>query len=189
MWVALRENPELPLDDSRIEAVAAATRRAGIWNVPTQVLTEGRLRSDEKKDSISPDAVMRRRIVDIRRRLIKALSDAGAGLLLGTDAPLVPLGASVHTELELLVAAGLTPYQALATGTRNVAEFFGTVDSTGTIAVGKRADLILLRGNPLKDIRNTASPSGVMLGGRWLDRAALDARLELLGRTVKKATR
>jgi hypothetical protein len=57
------------------------------------------------------------------------------------------------------------------------AEYFGTLDSTGTIAVGKRADLVLLPGNPLRDIRHTLEPAGVMLGGRWLDREALDRLL------------
>ena len=76
---------------------------------------------------------------------------------MGSDAPQiynVP-GFSIHRELESLVAAGLTPYQALETGTRNVAVFFGTLATTGTIAVGKRADLILLDANPLADVRNT----------------------------------
>jgi imidazolonepropionase-like amidohydrolase len=77
----------------------------------------------------------------------------------------------------VLVDAGLTPYQALATGTRNVAEFLGTVDSTGTIAVGKRADLVLLFGNPLRDISHTAGPAGVMVGGHWIPRAEIEARL------------
>jgi imidazolonepropionase-like amidohydrolase len=79
--------------------------------------------------------------------------------------------------LAALVRTGLTPYQALETGTRNVAVFFGTADSSGTVAVGKRADLVLLAGNPLADIQQTRRIAGVMLGGRWLDRAALDRRL------------
>jgi imidazolonepropionase-like amidohydrolase len=66
-------------------------------------------------------------------------------------------------------------------GTRNVAVFFGTLDRTGTVEPGKRADLLLLEGDPLADIRNTARLAGVMLGGRWLPRAELDARLSALG--------
>jgi imidazolonepropionase-like amidohydrolase len=113
-------------------------------------------------------------ILTARQRLIKALQDAKVGLLLGTSSRPVARP-SVHRELELLVEAGLTPYQALATGTRNVAAFLGTLDSTGTIAVGKRADLALLGGNPLKDIHHTAAYVGLMVGGRWLSRKALDA--------------
>jgi imidazolonepropionase-like amidohydrolase len=124
--------------------------------------------------------------MDTRRRLIKALHAGGAGLLLGSDAPQiynVP-GFSIHRELEALVAAGLTPYQALETGTRNVAMFFGTSAQTGTIEVGKRADLVLLDGNPLTDIRNTTRRSGVMLRGKWLPRADLDARLDAIAKSL-----
>jgi imidazolonepropionase-like amidohydrolase len=151
-----------------IQALAAATRRAGVWNCPTVLLEEGQ----------------RRHEVFLRRRLVKALQDAGAGLLLGTDA-VGPFNGSkqygdpgvIHRELEALVRAGLTPYQALATGTRNVAEFFNMPDESGTVAVGKRADLLLLNGNPLEQIRNTAQPAGVMIGGRWLPREELDRRV------------
>jgi adenine deaminase len=105
-------------------------------------------------------------------------------VLLGTDdagADGTLPGVAVHRELQLLVKAGLTPYQALATGTRNmglfVKTFFHTRDETGTIAVGQRADLVLLQQNPLEDIRHTRQPAGVMVGGRWLPRAELDRRL------------
>jgi hypothetical protein len=83
----------------------------------------------------------------------------------------------VHDELAALVRAGLTPSQALLTGTRHVAEYLGKLDSTGTVAVGKWADLVLLSGNPLQDIRHTREPVGVMIRGRWLDRTALDQGL------------
>jgi imidazolonepropionase-like amidohydrolase len=125
--------------------------------------------------------------MELRRKLIKALHAGGAGLLLGSDAPQiynVP-GFSTHRELESLVAAGLTPYQALETGTRNVALFFGTLGHTGTIGVGKRADLVLLDADPLADIRNTARRSGVMLGGRWLSKAALDQRLDAIAAAMR----
>ena len=126
------------------------------------------------------------RTMQTRRRLIRALHAGGAGLLLGSDAPQiynVP-GFSIHRELEALVAAGLTPYQALETGTRNVAVFFGTSDRTGTIEVGKRADLVLLDANPLTDIRNTGRQSGVMLRGRWLSRAEIQTRLDAIAKSV-----
>jgi imidazolonepropionase-like amidohydrolase len=126
------------------------------------------------------------RTMDTRRRLIRALHAGGAGLLLGSDAPQiynVP-GFSIHRELEALVAAGLTPYQALETGTRNVAVFFGTLPQTGTIEVGKRADLVLLEGNPLTDIRNTGRQAGVMFRGRWLGRAEIQSRLDAIAKSV-----
>jgi imidazolonepropionase-like amidohydrolase len=120
-----------------------------------------------------------RRMIEMRRRLIKALHAAGAGLLLGSDAPQiynVP-GFSIHRELESLVASGLTPYQALETGTRNVASFLGTQRQTGTIEKGKRADLVLLAADPRADIRNPTRRSGVMVGGRWLPRQEIERRL------------
>ncbi|MCZ6916893.1 MAG: amidohydrolase family protein [Gemmatimonadetes bacterium] len=61
--------------------------------------------------------------------------------------------------------------------TRDVAVFAGTLDSTGTIEVGKRADLLLLDANPLHDIANTSRITGVMLGGRWLSRTELERML------------
>ncbi|MBI2614239.1 MAG: amidohydrolase family protein, partial [Gemmatimonadetes bacterium] len=196
------------VDESRIPELARATRAAGVWNVPTQILMEN-LASDEDpavmaqrpeirymppallEGSIRQKRVLRqqypsaddwRRFVEIRRKLVKALHDQGAGLLLGSDAPQwwnVP-GFSALRELGALVAAGLTPYQALETGTRNVAVYFGTEDRAGTIEVGKQADLILLDANPLEDIGNVWRNSGVMIRGRWLSQATLDERLERL---------
>jgi imidazolonepropionase-like amidohydrolase len=120
-----------------------------------------------------------RRTIEARRRLIRALHAAGAGLLLGSDAPQVynVPGFSTHRELASLVAAGLTPYQALETGTRNVATYFKTSKETGTIETGKRADLILLDGDPLVDIGNTTRRSGVMVRGRWVPQAEIERRL------------
>jgi len=125
-----------------------------------------------------------RRMIEVRRRLIKALHDAGAGLLLGSDAPQVwnVPGFSTHRELESLVAAGLTPWQALETGTRNVARYFGTLGETGTVERGKRADLVLLDADPLADIRNTTRRAGVMVRGRWLPQAEIEARLAEVAR-------
>jgi imidazolonepropionase-like amidohydrolase len=82
------------------------------------------------------------------------------------------------------VAAGLTPYQALETGTRNVAVFFGTLATSGTIGVGKRADLVLLDANPLTDVANTTRRSGVMLRGRWLPKAEIETRLTAIAKSV-----
>src|SRR5690606_17193028 len=116
-------------------------------------------------------AAGRARFLELRRKAIKALHDAGATLLLGSDAPQlwdVP-GFSIHRELGYYVDAGLTPYQALQTGTINVARFFGWEAESGTIATGKRADMILLDANPLVGIANTWRIAGVMVAGRWLD--------------------
>lgn len=111
--------------------------------------------------------------------LARALHRAGISLLAGTDAgiPFTFPGSSLHEELDLLVAAGLTPAEALAAATSGPAELLGR-DDLGTIAPGKRADLVLLRGNPLEDVRHTREIEAVILDGALLDRERLDRILQ-----------
>jgi imidazolonepropionase-like amidohydrolase len=207
-WFGARLGPEVDL--ARIPEVARRTRAAGVWNVPTQTLmdsyatvesAEQLARRPELRyvpprdrqrwiawkhaaDSANIPRADLDRWIGVRRQLIRALHDAGAGLLLGSDAPQVwnVPGFSVHRELEAIVAAGLRPYDALATGTRNVAEYLGTAGQAGTIAVGKQADFVLLDADPLRDIRNTTRRAGVMVRGVWHPQAEIDARLEEIAR-------
>jgi imidazolonepropionase-like amidohydrolase len=152
-----------PRDSSGIRVLAAAMRRAGVWNCPTQS---------------HYDRLHYNMLYSNYPQILKVLQDSGVKLLLGTDE--LPRLGVITRELQELVTGGLTPYQALLTGTRNPAVYFGTLDQSGTIAVGKRADLVLLTGNPLQDVHYTAQPAGVMLGGRWLPRAEIDRRVALL---------
>lgn len=124
----------------------------------------------------SPDAG--RPVINLRRRLIKELHDAGVPVLLGTDSPQVfsVPGFSIHREMQVMVDSGLTPYQVLHAGTAAVAEFLGAEDF-GRVAEGQRADLVLLNANPLDDIGHFADSAGVMVNGQWLSRSAIDARL------------
>jgi len=121
----------------------------------------------------------RRKYVETRSAIAKAISDSGGKLLVGSDAPdlLMVYGWTYHRELESLVRAGLTPYQALVAGTKNAAEFFGGLAEWGTVQVGKRADLVLLAANPLENISNSTRIEAVAIGGRWLDRRELDQML------------
>jgi len=98
----------------------------------------------------------------------------------GSDAPggLMGYGWTLHRELEMLVAAGLTPMQALAASTIVPARWFGAEREWGSIAPGRRADLVLLDADPLRDIRNTTRISSVLVGGRVLERTMLDASIE-----------
>jgi imidazolonepropionase-like amidohydrolase len=108
-----------------------------------------------------------------------ALKEAGAGLLLGSDSPQifnVP-GFALHRELEYLVNAGLSPFEALQTGTVNAAKFFAAEGRFGSIEAGVEADLMLLDANPLDDISNTRRIHGVMVRGTWLARGDLDRLL------------
>jgi imidazolonepropionase-like amidohydrolase len=129
-------------------------------------------------------AEKRQRFIALRRRILKAMHDAGVGILLGSDAPQLwnAPGFSAARELGTYVAAGLTPWQALATGTRNVATYLGNAEEAGTVAAGKRADLILLDANPLADISQVSRRAGVMVGGVWLPRAEIERRLGAMAR-------
>jgi len=117
----------------------------------------------------------------LRKKLILECNLNGVGLLLGSDAPQVfdVPGYSVHHELKFLVDAGLTPYQALKTGTANVGKFLRRED-LGIIKTGAVSDLILLNGNPLKDINQTKNIEGVMLGNMWLPKNYISAELKKL---------
>lgn len=117
--------------------------------------------------------------IETLKRLMFELHEAGVSLLLGTDSfgTLVP-GFSVHKELELMVEAGLSPYEALRTGTVNVASYLGRTETEGTIAVGKRADFILLEENPLMDISHTRNVIGVFTQENWYSGSELASMLE-----------
>jgi imidazolonepropionase-like amidohydrolase len=119
------------------------------------------------------------REAEVRNKLLKAMSDAGAFLLLGSDAPQlfsVP-GFSIQREMEAWAAAGISPFKILQAGTTSVAQYLGDAANSGTVGVGKRADLLLVDANPLQDVRNVARKSGVMVNGRWLPWADIEKRL------------
>jgi imidazolonepropionase-like amidohydrolase len=118
----------------------------------------------------------------VLEHLVRACRDAGVRLLVGTDAMntgVVP-GFSAHDELADLVAAGLTPFEALQAATKNAADYLATRGDRGVIAVGQKADLVLIAGNPLDAISNTRRISGVMVRGRWLPRSEIGNLLEQL---------
>jgi len=193
------------VDQSRIPEIVRRTREAGVWIVPTQTLFETMAGTESveqmrlypgmeympqqtvqqwvqavtnnRAQGPGPDVLAS--FLELRRRLIRELHAGGVGLLLGSDAPqwMNPPGFSVHRELGSYVRSGLTPYQALETGTRNVARHFRAENEFGTVAEGRRADLILLDANPLENIDNTMRIAGVMVRGRWLSRADIEQRL------------
>jgi tetratricopeptide (TPR) repeat protein len=116
---------------------------------------------------------------ELQMILTRTFHRAGVPILAGTDAPLVFVfpGHSLHQELAYLVDAGLTPYEALEAATAAPARFLGIADRSGTIAVGKRADLVLLEEDPRRDIANTRRIADVFRDGAWLPRERLDRML------------
>jgi hypothetical protein len=189
--------------DRGIERLAMRLHEAGVSVQTTLVAYEaiggpGRLRlvQDPVMDYLRPD-VRRRwlggsqagppgyRYTEFMKKVAGALHRAGVPLMAGTDAmgfPRIAPGASLHHELQLLTESGLTPYEALRAATVVPATFLGKGDEFGTIAVGKRADLLLVDGNPLQDIGRLKQPLGVMARGRWFPRDQLQQMLAELAR-------
>ena len=196
------------LDWSLLPELTKATVTAGVWVVPTETIMESQSAGNLEEMLAWPEmrywpANVRTQwenalrnfrtqggwtqasgaaFVDVRRRLMRGLHDGGVKFLLGSDAPQVwnVPGFSIHREMKQMNAAGLTPYQILVSGTRNVGEYFGAAKEVGTIEAGKRADLVLLDADPLRDIANASAISGVMLRGRWFDKPAITQRLAAL---------
>jgi hypothetical protein len=193
-------------DKSQIPRLMQALKANSIWVVPTQALAErwfhpGYTEEDFQKDPdrvyMEPeiiqqwlsakknltenpkyDEVKMKEFIALRRELILQCEKNGVGLLLGCDAPQVfnVPGFSTHHELAYLVRSGLTPYEALRTGTLNVAKYLGKKDA-GAVRTGMVSDLILLNGNPLADINKSRDIHGVMIGNKWMDRAYIDTEL------------
>lgn len=109
-------------------------------------------------------------------RLVQRMNTEGVAILAGTDSACqggIP-GTDLHTELALMVEAGLTPLQALRTATVEPARYFNRPFATDLIRPGNEADLTVLNFNPLADIHNTRSVHGVVFQGKWLSRDMLD---------------
>ena len=170
---------------------AAKARAAGIFVIPTLTVNESAA-GVASGASLADDAEVARFLTPVEKtalrgsfparanspqRLqhaldsVRALREAGVPILAGTDAPNpgTSHGVSIHRELELLVRAGLTPLEALAAATSVPARIFSLTDR-GRIAVGMRADLVLVAGNPAQDILTTRKIEHVWKGGVRLDR-------------------
>jgi imidazolonepropionase-like amidohydrolase len=193
-------------DERRLPDLARRARAAGAWNVPTLALwqtffggqrseafvgwpemkyvpksmLEQWVRARDGQAGSFPPPEEGRKVLAVRDKVLKALVDAGAGVVLGSDAPQifsVPGFSIVLREMPAMIRAGLTPYQVLRSGTRDVAAYFGTLERAGTVGAGRQADLLLLEANPLEDVGHVARRAGVMVRGRWLPASELDARL------------
>ena len=194
------------VDESRIPELVRATVESGAWVVPTMVLWEtaffnergsADVLSDRPEVRYMPPEVVdrwreavdtrlastdigtNRRVASLRRNILAALHEGGANIALGTDSPQifsVP-GFAMYHEMALYVEVGMTPYEVLEIGTRRPAEYFDAADQFGTVAVGSRADLILLKANPADDIGSVRNRVGVMVNGRWIPANEIERRL------------
>lgn len=200
-------------DMNKIPALMKELKEHNVWVVPTQALAERWMTSARTAESFRAEPEMKymdattlnnwtkaktgmrndpaydsaetAEYIQLRRKLIYECNKTGVGLLLGCDAPQVfnVPGPATHHELRYLVDAGLTPYEALKTGTINVAAFYKKDGSTGVVKKGAVSDLILLSANPLEDINNTTKIEGVMLGKNWLPKSYLEQSLKKLQKT------
>ena len=205
------------IPEDKLAYYAEMTRESGVWNCPTIGIYQ-KLVPDEELERVEQQPGMEHlaprmrvlwklflrgsrgnityegsdypaRIAEIYTTMTNVLRDAGARIILGTDAgnPYVVPGFSLHDELGYLVGAGFTPYEAIEAGTRNAAEALGKLDEFGAIAEGKRADLILVEDNPLEDVANVGKRAGVMLRGLWLPEAQLQEMLDELASSYTPA--
>jgi cytosine/adenosine deaminase-related metal-dependent hydrolase len=195
-----------PIDTAKLNEVVRLTKQAGAWIVPTMALWEtlqGTLdlqtvtsypelkympanqrqtwteqhRARLANPNFNADAG--KRVIQNRMIILKALHQGGVPILLGTDAPQqfsVP-GFSIHREMKRMIDAGMSPYEVIKSGTQNVGTYFKSRDTFGTIAVGSRADFILVDANPLENVANIARRSGVMVRGKWIPETDIQARL------------
>lgn len=196
-------------DTSKIPSLMTALKENNIWVVPTEALSQrwfSPLRTPEelaaepemvymdkrtlsgwvqsKKNLMANVAYDQEKMVgfmELRKKFIRSMNNTNVGILLGSDAPQVfdVPGFSTHQELKYYTEAGLTPYQALRTGTYNVGRFLKR-DDIGIVRVGAVADLILLDANPLESIENTRKISGVMKNGKWYPKEFLNEQLEMV---------
>jgi len=156
------------LQDRPLEAgEAAAIKAGGTADTPTLAVYEP-TKAGAPKDMDDPKVKQSFQKFDYALANAKALHDAGVVVALGTDAgmPGTPHGVSTLHEMELLVRAGLTPSEALIAGTALSAQVIGQLGDRGTIEPGKRADLVLIKGEPWKAIADVRKTDRVFIDGR-----------------------
>ncbi len=156
--------------DIRMRTLPAAVRAA--WGKPD-------FRLDAMTDELKAIAATS---IALDWKTFKLAHDAGVPIVAGTDAsfanPFIFHGFSLLDELDRYIEIGLSPRQALYTAIVAPPRFFGLPDQDGTIASGRRADLVILDANPLHRLATLRTPRAVVVSGRMLDRAALDKMLE-----------
>ena len=206
---------DAPVEPAKLAEIVKKTRDSGTWVVPTMMLWEtiiGAAKAEElealpelkytprqtvqswrvsyRRKAFAPDfsAQRAKQIADNRKVLLKALADGGVRILFGTDAPQqysVP-GFSIHREMRAMKEAGMSNFAILQSATKNAGDYYEAVDKVGQVAPGHRADLVLLSDNPLRGVENVAKRVGVMVRGRWIPEAAIQARLAQIAESAAK---
>ncbi len=165
----VRQRPGSVLDPATLEA-------ARINDMPEVLAAEWTASLERSRQNKTPSYLAQKKAQYLQeQRLTEIAIAANSLILVGTDTGdfLIPPGSSIHEELELLVGAGMTEYEAILAATGRATEFLG-LDDHGQISVGNFADLIILRSNPLDDIRNTRDIDAIVLNGRLLNSSTLE---------------
>lgn len=204
-----------PLSAEKAAEAVKLTRKHNAWVVPTMVLWEtiiGAAKTEELaafpelkympramvagwKESYARrigganfNAAQAARVAANRKVLLKAFADGGVRILFGTDSPQqfsVP-GFSTHREMQAMKAAGMSNFAILQSATKAVGEYEKARDAFGVVAKGQRADLLLLTADPLANLTAVAQRAGVMVRGKWIPEAEIQARLEKIAESAVK---
>ncbi len=202
-------------DAEKLDALVRELAERRVWQVPTQYLWNhlfgyvdadamlalpefryispslrmnyrNRAEANVQNPAVTPESDAAHRAM--RQEFLRATHAAGVPILMGTDSPQlfnVP-GFALHREIPLMEDAGMSRWEVLLSGTRNVAEYvaeeLGEEGNFGVVAVGNRADLVLLEGNPLESLRALQDRAGVMVGGWWVSATEINERLAAIAR-------
>ena len=189
------------------EDFVAVTRGAEVWNTPTFATFRSHMRGDEARQFVRTAPEMRyvstrdraawlalanepanpvqQNVLPLSEQIFRALLAAGGHFLAGTDSgggyPFSVRGFALHTELRIMAEQGMALPDVLRTATVEPARAMRR-DELGTLEIGKRADLVMLRANPLDAVANLETIDGVAIRGVWLDRGTLDEMLDAIAK-------
>ncbi|MCH7743645.1 MAG: amidohydrolase family protein [Proteobacteria bacterium] len=199
--------PNEPLDELKLKQLVTLSRDARVWIIPTLVLwdhviglgdADVRMQWPEnvywpkrqverwyqalKQRSANGSLEKKQRYSHMRSRMLRLLHKGGVRVLMGTDSPQifsVP-GFSIHREMAAMQEAGMSAYEVLVSGTRNVADYLQGSHALGVVAPGQQADLILLHENPMQNLSRIKNKLGVMVRGNWITSEEIEHRLLMI---------
>jgi imidazolonepropionase-like amidohydrolase len=161
-------------DESKAQQLFRLYEKSGVAQTPTLYVLKTLWETNKESQKLDDrDMEFGNRIFAKDLQVVSEMVKAGVRILAGTDGPYEHGGNALHSELELLVEAGLSPLQALQAASREAAEAMGLSKDVGTIEVGKTADLVLLDADPLRDIANTRKIIAVVLHGQLFSKDEL----------------